>query len=204
MIEIKNVIKRFENGVDVLGGISVQIPERKRTVLFGPSGCGKTTLLRILAGLETATAGEISFPVSYKISFMFQRDSLFDPVCVFENIAYGIDQRTLCRDQLTKRVHSLAALVGVESILMQKTESLSGGQRQRVSLARALMKEPDLLLIDEGFNSLDRKTKNELIDKLIQLQEEKKFTLLYVTHDIQEARRIGQNFIEFKKEEATD
>lgn len=200
MIEVKNVTKRYANGVEALCEFSAQIPEKKRTVFFGPSGCGKTTLLRILAGLETATEGEVLLPSAFKLSFMFQKDNLFDPISVFENIAYGIDQRTLSREQLIQKVHEWAAFVGVDSILGQKTASLSGGQRQRVSLARALMKAPDLLLIDEGFNSLDWKTKNELIDKLIHLQEEKKFTLLYVTHDIQEAKRIGQNFIKFKKE----
>jgi len=123
-----------------------------------------------------------------------------DALSVKDNIAYGIDQRTISKSDLARKVEHTARLVGVDSILEQKCKTLSGGQRQRISLARALIKEPDLLLIDEGLNSLDQTSKYELIDTLIKLQETKQFTLLYVTHDAQEAKKVGQNFIEFKKE----
>lgn len=200
MIEICNVSKIYENGVVALQDMSMQIPEKQRTVFFGPSGCGKTTLLRMIAGLESITSGNIRIPPSLKISFMFQNDRLLDALSVKDNIAYGIDQRTLSKSNLARKVEDTARLVGVASILEQKCKTLSGGQRQRISLARALIKEPDLLLIDEGLNSLDQTSKYELIDTLIKLQETKQFTLLYVTHDAKEAKKIGQNFIEFKKE----
>lgn len=200
MIEICNVTKIYENGVVALRDVSMQIPEKQRTVFFGPSGCGKTTLLRMIAGLESITSGNIIMPTSWKISFMFQNDRLLDALSVKDNIAYGIDQRTLSKSDLARKVEHTARLVGVDSILEQKCKTLSGGQRQRISLARALIKEPDLLLIDEGLNSLDQTSKYELIDTLIKLQETKQFTLLYVTHDAQEAKKVGQNFIEFKKE----
>lgn len=200
MIEICIVTKIYENGVVALRDVSMQIPEKQRTVFFGPSGCGKTTLLRMIAGLESITSGNIIMPTSWKISFMFQNDRLLDALSVKDNIAYGIDQRTLSKSDLARKVEHTARLVGVDSILEQKCKTLSGGQRQRISLARALIKEPDLLLIDEGLNSLDQTSKYELIDTLIKLQETKQFTLLYVTHDAQEAKKVGQNFIEFKKE----
>lgn len=200
MIEICNVTKIYENGVVALRDVSMRIPEKQRTVFFGPSGCGKTTLLRMIAGLESITSGNIRMPASWKISFMFQNDRLLDAISVKDNIAYGIDQRTLSKSDLAKRVEDTAKLVGVATMLDQKCKTLSGGQRQRISLARALIKEPDLLLIDEGLNSLDQTSKYELIDILIQLQETKQFTLFYVTHDAQEAKKVGQNFIEFKKE----
>ena len=200
MIEICNVTKIYENGVVALRDVSMRIPEKQRTVFFGPSGCGKTTLLRMIAGLESITSGNIRMPASWKISFMFQNDRLLDALSVKDNIAYGIDQRTLSKSDLAKRVEDTAKLVGVATMLDQKCKTLSGGQRQRISLARALIKEPDLLLIDEGLNSLDQTSKYELIDILIQLQETKQFTLFYVTHDAQEAKKVGQNFIEFKKE----
>ncbi len=203
MIEVCDVTKIYENKVVALQDVSIQIPEKQRTVFFGPSGCGKTTLLRMIAGLESITSGSIVMPTSLKISFMFQNDRLLDAVSVYENIAYGIDQRTISKSDLIKKVELMAKLVGVSSILDQKCKTLSGGQRQRISLARALIKEPDLLLIDEGLNSLDQASKYELIDKLIELQETKKFTLLYVTHDSKEAKRVGQNFIEFKKGKTT-
>lgn len=200
MIEICNVTKIYENDVVALRDVSMQIPEKQRTVFFGPSGCGKTTLLRMIAGLESITSGSIIMPTSWKISFMFQNDRLLDAISVKDNIAYGIDQRTISKSDLASKVEDTARLVGVASILEQKCKTLSGGQRQRISLARALIKEPDLLLIDEGLNSLDQTSKYELIDTLIKLQETKQFTLLYVTHDAKEAKKIGQNFIEFKKE----
>lgn len=203
MIEVCGVTKIYENKVVALQDVSIQIPEKQKTVFFGPSGCGKTTLLRMIAGLESITSGSIVMPTSLKISFMFQNDRLLDAVSVYENIAYGIDQRTISKSDLIKKVELMAKLVGVSSILDQKCKTLSGGQRQRISLARALIKEPDLLLIDEGLNSLDQTSKYELIDKLIELQETKKFTLLYVTHDAKEAKRVGQNFIEFKKGKTT-
>ncbi|WP_279069246.1 ABC transporter ATP-binding protein [Faecalicoccus pleomorphus] len=192
--------KIYENGVVALRDMSMQIPEKQRTVFFGPSGCGKTTLLRMIAGLESITSGNIRIPPSLKISFMFQNDRLLDALSVKDNIAYGIDQRTISKSDLARKVEDTARLVGVASILEQKCKTLSGGQRQRISLARALIKEPDLLLIDEGLNSLDQTSKYELIDTLIKLQETKQFTLLYVTHDAKEAKKVGQNFIEFKKE----
>ena len=200
MIEICNVTKIYENDVVALRDVSMQIPEKQRTVFFGPSGCGKTTLLRMIAGLESITSGNIIMPTSLKISFMFQNDRLLDAISVKDNIAYGIDQRTISKSDLASKVEDTARLVGVASILEQKCKTLSGGQRQRISLARALIKEPDLLLIDEGLNSLDQTSKYELIDTLIKLQETKQFTLLYVTHDAKEAKKVGQNFIEFKKE----
>lgn len=200
MIEICNVTKIYENDVVALRDVSMQIPEKQRTVFFGPSGCGKTTLLRMIAGLESITSGNIRIPPSLKISFMFQNDRLLDAISVKENIAYGIDQRTLSKSDLARKIEHTARLVGVASILEQKCKTLSGGQRQRISLARALIKEPDLLLIDEGLNSLDQTSKYELIATLIKLQETKQFTLLYVTHDAKEAKKVGQNFIEFKKE----
>ncbi|MGJ0962037.1 ATP-binding cassette domain-containing protein [Faecalicoccus pleomorphus] len=192
--------KIYDNGVVALRDVSMQIPEKQRTVFFGPSGCGKTTLLRMIAGLESITSGNIIMPTSWKISFMFQNDRLLDALSVKDNIAYGIDQRTISKSDLARKVEDTARLVGVASVLEQKCKTLSGGQRQRISLARALIKEPDLLLIDEGLNSLDQTSKYELIDTLIKLQETKQFTLLYVTHDAQEAKKVGQNFIEFKKE----
>lgn len=200
MIEICSVSKIYDNGVVALRDVSMQIPEKQRTVFFGPSGCGKTTLLRMIAGLESITSGNIIMPTSWKISFMFQNDRLLDALSVKDNIAYGIDQRTISKSDLARKVEDTARLVGVASVFEQKCKTLSGGQRQRISLARSLIKEPDLLLIDEGLNSLDQSSKYELIDVLIKLQETKQFTLLYVTHDAQEAKKVGQNFIEFKKE----
>ncbi|WP_434313055.1 ATP-binding cassette domain-containing protein [Faecalicoccus pleomorphus] len=192
--------KIYDNGVVALRDVSMQIPEKQRTIFFGPSGCGKTTLLRMIAGLESITSGNIIMPTSWKISFMFQNDRLLDALSVKDNIAYGIDQRTISKSDLARKVEDTARLVGVASVFEQKCKTLSGGQRQRISLARSLIKEPDLLLIDEGLNSLDQSSKYELIDVLIKLQETKQFTLLYVTHDAQEAKKVGQNFIEFKKE----
>ena len=201
MLEIKDVTKIYPNGVIALDHLSLSIPKGKRTVLLGPSGCGKTTLLRIIAGLEDCTQGTIDRDGLSKISFVFQDDKLLERIRVYDNIAYGIDLRTISKEELREMVTKNARRVGVESILSQKVSTLSGGQRQRVSLARALMKDPDLLLIDEGLNSLDQSTKADLIQILLSLQEQNRFTLLYVTHDLEEAQQVGNHFIELKKEE---
>ena len=116
MIEICNVSKIYENGVVALRDMSMQIPEKQRTVFFGPSGCGKTTLLRMIAGLESITSGNIRIPPSLKISFMFQNDRLFDAISVKENIAYGIDQRTLSKSDLARKVEHTACLLYTSSL----------------------------------------------------------------------------------------
>ena len=201
MLEIKDVTKIYPNGVKALDHLNLSIPKGKRTVLLGPSGCGKTTLLRIIAGLEDCTQGTIDRDGLSKISFVFQDDKLLERISVYDNIAYGIDLRTTSKEELKEMVIKNARRVGVESILSQKVSTLSGGQKQRVSLARALMKDPDLLLIDEGLNSLDQRTKADLIQILLSLQEQRGFTLMYVTHDLEEAQQVGNHFIELKKEE---
>lgn len=201
MIEVQDITKTYENGITALDHFSLLIPEEKRTVFFGPSGCGKTTLLRIIAGVEQPTSGIVNITKNEKVSFMFQDDQLLEDIDVMHNIAYGIDQRKISREDLKNKVFEVSKMIGIETILSQKARSLSGGQRQRVALARALIKEPDLLLIDEGLNSLDQKNKERLTHLLISLQEKKKFTLIYVTHDIHEAHLIAENFVEFKKEE---
>lgn len=199
MIQIQHVTKRYENGVVALKDINLQLDEHKRIVFFGISGCGKTTLLRIIAGLEKPSEGNVLLDKDQKISFMFQDDHLLDEISVLDNISYGIDQRTISKNDLRKKSLGLALWAGVQDILDQKTKTLSGGQRQRVSLARALMKDPDILLIDEGLNSLDRNAKEEIIGKLIQAQDKRKFTIFYVTHDEREAQWIGQNFVLFSE-----
>lgn len=193
MIIIKNLTKIYDNGICAIKDLSLEIEEGKRTVILGPSGCGKTTLLRMIAGLEPKTGGEIDLGQCRSVSMVFQDLLLFERLTAFENIAYGTDMQKMDPEKIS----SVSKMVKAESFINQKTDTLSGGQKQRVALARALMKEPDLLLMDEALNSLDFASKKEMIKEIISLQENMRMTLIYVTHDIKEAELFADTVIHF-------
>jgi ABC-type Fe3+/spermidine/putrescine transport system ATPase subunit len=192
MISIRNLTKIYDNGICPLKDLSLDIEEGKRTVILGPSGCGKTTLLRMIAGLESKTYGEIDLGQCRSVSMVFQDLLLFDRLTAFENIAYGADMRKID----SEKILSVSKMVKTDDFLEQITETLSGGQKQRVALARALMKDPDLLLMDEALNSLDAVLKKEMIEEIISLQENMHMTLIYVTHDRGEAKFLADTVIE--------
>lgn len=195
MIQIKNLYKTYPNGVSPFQNFSLDIQDNRRTVILGPSGKGKTTLLRILAGLESYDKGSIVFDKDRNLSFVFQDYKLFENLKVFDNIGYGLDCRHYSKKEVTQKVHCVAKMVCIEEILNQRTSTLSGGQKQRVALARALIKNPDILLMDEGLNNLDPESKRKMIELLISLQESENFTLIFITHDEEEAKALGQNLI---------
>ena len=196
MIKISNLTKVYDNGICALNNISLEMEEGKRTVILGPSGCGKTTLLRILAGLENKTSGQLDLGSCKTVAMVFQNLMIFDHLTAYENIAYGADINQ--RDNA--KIQSVSKMVKADGFLNQKTETLSGGQKQRVALGRALMKDPDLLLMDEALNSLDETLKKEMIDEIISLQETMHMTLIYVTHDSKEADLLAQRIIHLSKE----
>ncbi|MCF0105636.1 MAG: ATP-binding cassette domain-containing protein [Holdemanella sp.] len=193
MIQINNVTRQYDT-VCALKDINLSI-HKDRTILFGPSGSGKTTLLRIIASLETPSSGNVQFTKNESISMVFQKDYLFNHLTVFENIAYGLNHHDFNKDEIKSRVEWIVQVCHIDFSLSQKTSTLSGGQRQRVSLARALISKPDLLLMDEPFSQLDLQLKIELMDELIKILEENHIQLIYVTHDIEEAKKIGEEFI---------
>ncbi|MFM2275452.1 MAG: hypothetical protein RL211_1324 [Pseudomonadota bacterium] len=206
-IDIRNVSKKF-GSFQALRDVSLDIDSGELVALLGPSGCGKTTLLRIIAGLETADQGHIAFAGEdatdvhvrdRKVGFVFQHYALFRHMTVFENVAFGLrvkpkDQRP-SDAQIKKKVHDLLSLVQLDWLADRFPAQLSGGQRQRIALARALAVEPKVLLLDEPFGALDAKVRKELRRWLRRLHDELHVTSVFVTHDQEEALEVADRVV---------
>lgn len=206
-IQINQIYKSFGD-FHALNDINIDIPSGQLTTLLGPSGCGKTTLLRIIAGLETADRGRILFsgndvtdvPVQKRgIGFVFQQYALFRHQTVAQNIAFGLtllpkDKRPNAQ-AIQKRVDELLELVQLPHTKDRYPHELSGGQRQRIALARALATKPQLLLLDEPFGALDAKVRKELRQSLKDIQQEIGITSIMVTHDQEEAQAISDQIV---------
>ena len=206
-IEIRNISKNFGN-FKALADVSLDIESGELVALLGPSGCGKTTLLRIIAGLETADQGSILFSGEdttdvhvreRQVGFVFQHYALFRHMTVFENIAFGlrVKPRALrpSEAQIKEKVHSLLNLVQLDWLADRFPAQLSGGQRQRIALARALAVEPKVLLLDEPFGALDAKVRKELRRWLRRLHDELHVTSIFVTHDQEEALEVADRVV---------
>jgi sulfate transport system ATP-binding protein len=206
-IEIRNVSKQFGD-FHALRDVSLDIQSGELVALLGPSGCGKTTLLRIIAGLETADRGNILFSGEdttevhvreRQVGFVFQHYALFRHMTVFENVAFGLrvkprGQRP-SEEQIKKKVHDLLNLVQLDWLADRFPSQLSGGQRQRIALARALAVEPKVLLLDEPFGALDAKVRKELRRWLRRLHDELHVTSIFVTHDQEEALEVADRVV---------
>ena len=199
LIRFENVTKRFGDFVAV-DDLTLNIYEREFFALLGPSGCGKTTLLRMLAGFETPSEGRILLadqdvsrlpPYRRPINMMFQSYALFPHMTVEANIAFGLKQDKLGRDDIRLRVTEMLKLVRLEKFASRKPHQLSGGQRQRVALARSLAKRPKVLLLDEPLGALDKKLREETQFELMDLQQELGLTFVVVTHDQEEAMTMA-------------
>ncbi len=206
-IEIRNVSKQFGD-FHALRDVSLDIESGELIALLGPSGCGKTTLLRIIAGLESADAGSILFAGEdttdvhvreRQVGFVFQHYALFRHMTVFENVAFGLrvkprNQRP-SETQIKQKVHDLLGLVQLDWLADRFPSQLSGGQRQRIALARALAVEPKVLLLDEPFGALDAKVRKELRRWLRRLHDELHVTSIFVTHDQEEALEVADRVV---------
>ncbi|MEZ5924335.1 MAG: ABC transporter ATP-binding protein [Hyphomicrobiaceae bacterium] len=199
LIEYDNVVKRFGDFTAV-DGVSLNIYEREFFALLGPSGCGKTTLMRMLAGFERPTSGEVRLggeniadlpPYKRAVNMMFQSYALFPHMTVEQNIAFGPKQDGLPKGEIEARVQEMLKLVNLEKFGKRKPHQLSGGQRQRVALARALAKRPKVLLLDEPLSALDKKLREETQYELMDLQQNVGLTFLIVTHDQEEAMTVA-------------
>jgi len=210
-IEIENITKQF-GGVTALDNVSLTIPTGELVALLGPSGCGKTSLLRIIAGLETADSGRILFNGrdttqshvrERKVGFVFQHYALFRHMTVFDNIAFGLTVRPRetrpSRQEISEKVMSLLRLIQLENMAKRYPSQLSGGQRQRVALARALAVEPQVLLLDEPFGALDAQVRAELRRWLRKLHDEIHVTSVFVTHDQEEALEVADRIVVMNK-----
>jgi len=198
-IEFRNVTKAFGEFVAV-DDLSLTIYEREFFALLGPSGCGKTTLMRMLAGFDDPTRGEVRLegkdmvgipPYRRPTNMMFQSYALFPHMNVWDNIAFGLKQAGMPKPELTARVEEMLALVKLEPFARRKPHQMSGGQRQRVALARSLAKKPKVLLLDEPLGALDKKLREETQFELTDLQMKLGMTFLIVTHDQEEAMTVA-------------
>ncbi|MCX7250276.1 MAG: sulfate ABC transporter ATP-binding protein [Burkholderiales bacterium] len=210
-IEIRNVSKQFGD-FQALRDINLHIDSGELIALLGPSGCGKTTLLRIIAGLESADQGSILFSGEdttdvhvreRKVGFVFQHYALFRHMTVFENVAFGLRVKPRSQRpseaQIKAKVHELLSLVQLDWLADRYPSQLSGGQRQRIALARALAVEPKVLLLDEPFGALDAKVRKELRRWLRRLHDELHVTSIFVTHDQEEALEVADRVVLMNK-----
>ena len=206
-IEVRNITKRFGD-FTALDNVSLEFPTGELVALLGPSGCGKTTLLRIIAGMEIADAGETHFHGEdaterdvreRKVGFVFQHYALFRHMTVFDNIAFGLRMKPRAvrpsKESIRDKVMSLLKLVQLDWLADRYPAQLSGGQRQRIALARALATEPKVLLLDEPFGALDAKVRKELRRWLRRLHDEIHVTSIFVTHDQEEALEVADRVV---------
>lgn len=198
-IRVTNIHKAFGN-VHALVDVELLVQDQEFTVLLGPSGCGKTTLLRIIAGLESATRGRVFIggrdvtslpPRARRISMVFQNYAVFPHLTVFENIAFGLRMQKVAKERIPPRVEQAAELMHIEPYLQRYPSQLSGGQRQRVAVARALAVEPEVLLMDEPLSNLDALLRLEMRAELKKLLQGTSTTTIYVTHDQVEAMSLA-------------
>jgi sn-glycerol 3-phosphate transport system ATP-binding protein len=189
---------------EVVHGVDCAVADGELVVVVGPSGCGKSTLLRMVAGLETITAGTITIdgrivnavePKDRDIAMVFQNYALYPHMSVFDNMAYGLRMRGMGRDEIRRRVDRAAAILQLEGLLERKPRQLSGGQRQRVAMGRAIVRDPKVFLFDEPLSNLDAKLRVQMRVEIKQLQQELRTTSLYVTHDQVEAMTLADRLI---------
>src|SRR5215472_3034860 len=199
-VALRNVRKAYPNGFEAIKGIEFEVDDGRFCVLVGPSGCGKSTLLRMVAGLETVTSGEIDIggrivnqiePADRDIAMVFQNYALYPHMSVYNNMAYGLRNRGMPKDEIDGRVREAARILELAALLDRKPGQLSGGQRQRVAMGRAIVRQPKVFLFDEPLSNLDAKLRIAMRVEIRKLQRRLNTTSIYVTHDQLEAMTLA-------------
>jgi len=199
-VTLRNVRKAYPNGFEAIKGVNFEVGDGQFCVLVGPSGCGKSTLLRMVAGLETITSGEIDIggrvvnqvePADRDIAMVFQNYALYPHMSVYNNMAYGLRNRGMPKDQIDTRVQEAARILELAALLDRKPGQLSGGQRQRVAMGRAIVRQPKVFLFDEPLSNLDAKLRIAMRVEIRKLQRRLSTTSIYVTHDQLEAMTLA-------------
>ncbi|MDE5721630.1 MAG: sn-glycerol-3-phosphate ABC transporter ATP-binding protein UgpC [Clostridia bacterium] len=206
-LSLKHIYKVYPNGTKAVSDFNMEIADKEFIVFVGPSGCGKSTTLRMIAGLEDISAGELTIgenvvndmePKDRDIAMVFQNYALYPHMTVFENIAFGLRLRKLPKDEINRRVTEAAEILGITEYLSKKPKEMSGGQRQRVSLGRAIVREPKVMLLDEPLSNLDAKLRTQMRSEIAKLHAKLQTTFIYVTHDQIEAMTMGTRIVVMK------
>ena len=206
-LSLKHIYKVYPNGTNAVIDVHMEIEDKEFIVFVGPSGCGKSTMLRMIAGLEDISAGELSIgetvvndvePKDRDIAMVFQNYALYPHMTVYENIAFGLRVRKMSNEEIHERVVHAAEILGIKDYLDRKPKEMSGGQRQRVSLGRAIVRNPKVMLLDEPLSNLDAKLRTQMRAEILKLHKQLNTTFIYVTHDQVEAMTMGTRIVVMK------
>jgi len=206
-LQLNHIYKKYQGGVTAVSDFCLDIEDKEFIVLVGPSGCGKSTTLRMIAGLEEISDGELYIggklvndvaPKDRDIAMVFQNYALYPHMSVFDNMAFGLKLRKTPKAEINKRVHEAAKILDIEHLLERKPKALSGGQRQRVALGRAIVRNPKVFLMDEPLSNLDAKLRVAMRTEINKLHKKLETTFIYVTHDQTEAMTMGSRIIVMK------
>lgn len=206
-LDLKGIYKKYSGGVVAVSDFNLAIEDKEFIILVGPSGCGKSTTLRMIAGLEEISEGELYIgdkvvndvaPKDRDIAMVFQNYALYPHMTVFENMAFGLKLRKTPKDEIKRRVDEAARILDITYLLDRKPKALSGGQRQRVALGRAIVREPQVFLLDEPLSNLDAKLRAQMRTEITKLHQRLGTTFIYVTHDQTEAMTMGTRIVVMK------
>src|SRR5579872_5291720 len=203
-VQCRRIVKEYDGGVQAVRGIDLDIADEEFVVLVGPSGCGKSTTLRMIAGLEEITGGEILIagevvndvpPRDRDIAMVFQNYALYPHMSVFDNMAFGLKLRKFPKDEIKRRVDEAARIIDIGPLLARKPRALSGGQRQRVAMGRAIVRNPKVFLFDEPLSNLDAKLRVQMRTEIKKVHQTVRTTTVYVTHDQVEAMTLADRVV---------
>jgi multiple sugar transport system ATP-binding protein len=206
-VQLKHITKVYEGGVKAVNDVNIDVEDQEFVVLVGPSGCGKSTTLRMIAGLEDITSGELFIdgkvvnevpPKDRDIAMVFQNYALYPHMTVYDNMAFGLKIRKFPKEEIDQRVREAAKILEIEELLDRKPKALSGGQRQRVAVGRAIVRKPKVFLFDEPLSNLDAKLRVQMRAEISSLHNRLKATMIYVTHDQVEALTMADKIVVMK------
>ena len=206
-ISLKNICKKYSNGFEAVKNFNMEIEDKEFIIFVGPSGCGKSTTLRMVAGLEDISSGELLIdgklvndvePKDRDIAMVFQNYALYPHMTVYDNMAFGLKLRKVPKDEIDRKVKEAAKILDLEKLLDRKPKAMSGGQRQRVALGRAIVRSPQVFLLDEPLSNLDAKLRAQMRTEIAKLHQKLGTTFIYVTHDQTEAMTMGDRIVVMK------
>ena len=206
-LSLKNICKKYPNGFEAVKDFNLEIADKEFIIFVGPSGCGKSTTLRMIAGLEDITSGELKIgdkvvndvePKDRDIAMVFQNYALYPHMTVYDNMAFGLKLRKVPKDEIDKQVREAARILDLSALLDRKPKALSGGQRQRVAMGRAIVRNPKVFLMDEPLSNLDAKLRVQMRIEIAKLHQRLDATIIYVTHDQTEAMTLGTRIVVMK------